>query len=145
MDHVRGLVVVLADGTVASIGDAPRIDAGASASSTENSRLESGLGKIRDEFHEEIQSRFPRILRSSGGYGLDRLGAPGEPVELIKILCGSEGTLAIVVAAKLNLTSLPGAKGLANGSWSPTSSRRRGRSRTSRRCPPRSGAACPAT
>ena len=113
VDHVRGLVVVLADGAVLSIGDAPQIDALASAGQTENTaRLVSALGQIRDEFHEEIRLRFPRILRSSGGYGLDRLGAPGEPVELIKLLCGSEGTLAIVVAAKLNLTPLPGAKGL---------------------------------
>ncbi|MCH8149183.1 MAG: FAD-binding protein, partial [Planctomycetes bacterium] len=114
VDHVLGLVVVLADGAVVSLGDAPPIDPCASTVRTEDTaRLETVLGQIRDEYYEEIQSRFPRILRSNGGYGLDRLGTPGERVEVIKLLCGSEGTLAVVVGAKLKLTPLPRAKGLA--------------------------------
>ncbi|MCH7527847.1 MAG: FAD-binding oxidoreductase, partial [Planctomycetes bacterium] len=113
VDHVLGLTVVLSGGEVVSFGDAPKLDAGAADDQEQSaSRLETGLRQIRDEYHSEILERFPNILRSNGGYGLDRLGAPGERADVIKILCGSEGTLAIVVGAKLKLTPLPKAKGL---------------------------------
>jgi len=71
------------------------------------------LGDIRDRYYGDIEARFPKLLRSNGGYGLDRLGPPGTPADPIRILCGSEGTLGIVVRAKLRLTPLPAARGLA--------------------------------
>ncbi len=74
--------------------------------------LARALGDIRDRYADEIAARFPKLLRSNGGYGLDRLGPPGTPAETIGVLCGSEGTLGIVVRAKLRLTPLPAARGL---------------------------------
>lgn len=118
VDHVLSLTVVLADGSVARFDRRGVDDGGRSArraAEEVNPRTESlsaGLGAIRDEYHDEIVARFPRVRRSNGGYGLDRLGSPGTPIDATKILCGSEGTLGIVVGATLQLVEMPRARGL---------------------------------
>jgi len=128
VDHVVGLTVVLADGEVVTFADrchAERSEASPSGDETlrcaqgdrpldtdRASRMEGELVRIRDANYEEIVRRFPKVLRSSGGYGLDRLGPPGAPANPVKILCGSEGTLGIVVRAKLRLVPIPRCTGL---------------------------------
>jgi FAD/FMN-containing dehydrogenase/Fe-S oxidoreductase len=69
--------------------------------------------------HERlIRERFPKTLRQNAGYGLDRIlkqldaGATAESLDLAQLLCGSEGTLAVTLAARLKLHPLPKAKGL---------------------------------
>ncbi|MDP7232199.1 MAG: FAD-linked oxidase C-terminal domain-containing protein [Dehalococcoidia bacterium] len=54
----------------------------------------------------EVKSRYPKILRRIGGYNLDLIHQ-SEPVNLSKIIVGSEGTLASVSEAKLNLETIP--------------------------------------
>ncbi len=54
----------------------------------------------------EVKSRYPKILRRIGGYNLD-LVRQSDPVNLSKIIVGSEGTLASVSEAKLNLETIP--------------------------------------
>ncbi len=130
VDHIAELTVVLADGTVATFvsepsgskeGEepsaavlSPGISAWASARGpvSRAAQIEDELSQIRDKYYDEIKKRFPKVMRSNGGYGLDRLGAPGTSADVIKILCGSEGTLAIVVGAKLKLVEVPKATGL---------------------------------
>ena len=58
----------------------------------------------------EIDRRYPKILRRVGGYNLDEFTDPAKPVNLAKIMVGSEGTLGIVLEAKLRLVALPKAK-----------------------------------
>ncbi|MEK6800190.1 MAG: FAD-linked oxidase C-terminal domain-containing protein [Planctomycetota bacterium] len=116
VDHVLELSVILSNGECVTFakGDGnsgprsalPSTPAGAAQ------RIAAGLGRIRDENHEEIVRRFPKVMRSNGGYGLDRLGPPGTPADATTILCGSEGTLGIVVRAKLNLIPIPSRTGL---------------------------------
>ncbi len=112
VDHVRGLTVVLGDGRIVRFG-VPSAEGPFEDSTAEAVRLTTGLADIRNRYHDEIARRFPRILRSNGGYGLDRLGPPGTPADPIKIICGSEGTLGIVVSATLNLVPIPRRKVLA--------------------------------
>lgn len=128
VDHVVELTVVLADSEVVTLADrchAERSEASPSGDETlrraqgdspldtdRASRMEGELVRIRDANYEEIVRRFPKILRSNGGYGLDRLGPPGTPADPLKILCGSEGTLGIVVRAKLRLVPIPRCTGL---------------------------------
>lgn len=86
--------------------------------------LQNLEGKIYREIHRmlnnpEIQTlikeRFPKpsIKRRNTGYALDALLAmqpfspEGEPFNLSKLIAGSEGTLAVVHAMKLNLLDLP--------------------------------------
>ena len=59
---------------------------------------------------DEIDGRFPKVLRRVGGYNLDEFADPSKPFNLAKIIVGSEGTLALVASAKVNLVPLPKAK-----------------------------------
>src|SRR5918996_6661424 len=57
----------------------------------------------------------PRISARStrrrwGGYNLDEFVDPAKPFNLAKIVVGSEGTLALVTAARVGLVPLPAAK-----------------------------------
>ncbi len=71
------------------------------------------LRRIADEYSSEIVARFPKVIRRNGGYALDRLRVePDGGVNVETLICGSEGTLAIVVGAVLNLVPLPKHRGL---------------------------------
>ncbi len=68
----------------------------------------------------EIRARFPRTIRRNAGYALDLMldqleRSAGDPLSLnlAHLLCGSEGTLAVTLGARLKLHPLPKAKGLA--------------------------------
>ena len=104
VDHVAAVDVILSNGERVTFADTESPD---DTVSKEGQRIQGDLRRIRDEYYHEIQKRFPRVLRSNGGYGLDRLGSPDTPARAIQILCGSEGTLGIVVAAKLKLVPIP--------------------------------------
>ncbi len=110
VDHVAELDVVLSDGRIVRWSDEDSHSALGESASAEGDvadALERELAGIRDEYHEEIVRRFPNVPRSNGGYGLDRLGPPGGPAKAVKVFCGSEGTLGIIVGAKLRLVPLP--------------------------------------
>ena len=111
VDHVLSLDVVLADGSMATFGGHD-VHPNTNDPSDIAARIPEELGRIRDKYQTEIQARFPKILRSNGGYGLDRLGRLGTPANPVKVLCGSEGTLAIVVSATLKLLPVAKHKGL---------------------------------
>ncbi|MBI1827524.1 MAG: FAD-binding protein [Planctomycetes bacterium] len=106
VDHVQELTIILSDRSTL------RFAAFNDRSQQSPDSIESKLGAIRDANHAEIQRRFPKVMRSNGGYGLDRLGVPGTPIDATKILCGSEGTLGVIASAKLKLVPLPKTQGL---------------------------------
>jgi FAD/FMN-containing dehydrogenase/Fe-S oxidoreductase len=68
--------------------------------------LYRGLRQIVKDNSQEITRRFPRVMRRVGGYNLDYL-LQGDGFNLVKLLVGSEGTLAFVTEAKLNLEPIP--------------------------------------
>ena len=106
VDHVIALTMVLSDGRVV------RFDRRATAKDRDAEGFIEALGDLRDRYQDEIARRFPKILRSNGGYGLDRLGPVGQSADPIGVLCGSEGTLGVVVEATLKLTPLPTCRAL---------------------------------
>ena len=63
-------------------------------------------------FHAlEIAERLPQDLpKRRPGYGLGRLAR--DPENLSHVICGSEGTLALITAAELKIVPLPSKKGL---------------------------------
>src|SRR4029078_3369997 len=59
---------------------------------------------------DEGERRYPKVLRRLMGYNLDEVTRGDRPFNLAKLLVGSEGTLGVVLAAKINLVPLPKAK-----------------------------------
>src|SRR5262245_38919324 len=116
-DHVLGLDVVLADGRQTSLGPLTAdewdlVAAGRSA----DAPLYARCRDLMRANQAESRRRFPRILRRVSGYNLDLLcdglTGGGPPCGLHQLVIGSEGTLAVVVGAELNLVPRPRARGL---------------------------------
>jgi len=102
--NVRGVDAVLADGNEYHFGAAP----------SDLSQIDGPQGyrdlvrKIRDIAvlnAEEIELRYPKLLRRVGGYNLDMVS--GMAFNMAHLLVGSEGTLAYSKRIHLNLSSLP--------------------------------------
>jgi FAD/FMN-containing dehydrogenase/Fe-S oxidoreductase len=71
------------------------------------------LRRIGVEQAEEIERRFPKIPRRVSGYNLDDFVHDSGPMDVARMMVGSEGTLGVVTEAKLRLHKLPRFKGLA--------------------------------
>ncbi|MFO0965357.1 MAG: FAD-linked oxidase C-terminal domain-containing protein [Gemmataceae bacterium] len=127
IDHVLELKVLLADGSVVHarpLGDG-ELDAKCDQPDREGGIYRT-VRRLAAEHEAEIDRRFPKILRRVGGYNLDRFvstrdrgpavadAAPtaAAPFNLAELFVGSEGTLGIVLEAKLRLVELPRAKAL---------------------------------
>jgi len=108
IDHVLEQTVVLSDGSVAEFRETPRpnIPTGDSLEAS----LYSTVLRLASEHANEIERRYPKVLRRVGGYNLDEFTDPAKLVNLSKLMVGSEGTLGIVLEAKVKLVPLPKAK-----------------------------------
>jgi FAD/FMN-containing dehydrogenase/Fe-S oxidoreductase len=111
IDHVLEQEVVLANGEVVHFGpiDADTLARKRSERSFEGEcyRVVHGLAA---HHRDEINRRYPRVLRRVGGYNLDEFVNADRPFNLAKLMVGSEGTLGVVLSAKVNLVPLPKAK-----------------------------------
>lgn len=115
-DHVLEIKALLSDGSEAIFGP---LDRDAFERKAEGESLEARLyRKIRDiledpENASAIRQNYPRpdIRRRNTGYALDLLlddlSRPEASINLCKLLCGSEGTLAFFTELKLSLVRLP--------------------------------------
>src|SRR5208282_3867425 len=122
IDHVRRLDVVLSNGNRGTFGpvSATEWDRAAGMQNFEGG-LYRRLQQIVHDSAPEIRRRFPRIVRRVSGYNLDVLetglsafrNGNGKPaMGLHQLLVGSEGTLAIMTGAELNIIPRPPARGL---------------------------------
>ncbi len=113
IDHVREQRVVLADGSLAHFKP---LTADELARARAGSSIEAGAYRAIPELgirHAgEIERRFPKVLRRVGGYNLDAFVDPSRPVDLTRIIVGSEGTLGFIVDARVGLVPLPAQKSL---------------------------------
>ena len=66
---------------------------------------------IKNQYAQEIEKRFPKIPRRVSGYNLDEL-IKKEPLNLSKIIAGSEGTLGIATQIKMRICQKPKAVSL---------------------------------
>ena len=111
IDHVREQHVVLSDGHVARFRPlAPEQLALAQTGDSIEARAYRAIPELAVRHAAEIDRRFPKVLRRVGGYNLDEFVDPAKPVDLTKILIGSEGTLGFIVEATIGLVPLPAVK-----------------------------------
>ncbi|MBI3400818.1 MAG: FAD-binding protein [Acidobacteria bacterium] len=111
IDHVLEQHVVLSDAAIAHLRPLTGQDLVTACSGA--SLRANCYRTVLDVAHAcaaEIDRRFPKILRRVGGYNLDEFVDATKPVNLAKLMVGSEGTLGLVVEAKINLVPLPKAK-----------------------------------
>ena len=113
IDHVLEQHVVLADGRVAHFRPLTPVElATARAGTGIEARAYDVVPRLAADHRDEIARRFPKILRRVGGYNLDAFVDPDRPVDLTRLMVGSEGTLGLVIEARLRLVPLPAAKAL---------------------------------
>ena len=108
IDHVLEQTVALSDGSVVQFREIPR-DEIPSGDTLEAACYRTVLDLTR-RHSAEIAQRYPKILRRVGGYNLDEFVDPAGTINLAKLMVGSEGTLGVVLEAKLRLVPLPKAK-----------------------------------
>lgn len=115
-DHVLELTAVTIDGSLLktkklSLGEARII-----------SEQTSKIGRITKQaldttinYREQIVAKFPRLNRFLTGYDLENTWSPeAQELDLSRLLAGSEGTLAFITEAKLNVTPIAKFKTLIN-------------------------------
>jgi len=108
VDHVKSVEAVLPDGEDVELGPVDRADVnGSNGGLPERERsIVRNLLDICERHRDEIRERFPDLLRNVAGYALDRL-VDADPVNPADVVVGSEGTLAAVSEARLNLVPTP--------------------------------------
>jgi len=127
--YVREVEAVLADGTVTTFGEIglAELHERADPDGDLEARIHAAAARIVDEESDSVADAYPDLKRNVSGYNLDWLvedaeGATrgvGEPdadggtVNLASLLCGSEGTLAVVTEAVVDLEPVPETTGLA--------------------------------
>ncbi|MBP6786393.1 MAG: FAD-binding protein [Candidatus Promineofilum sp.] len=106
-DHVRAMDGMLADGSPLTLSLS-------SLSSREGIRVVNGISQlISDPANRQIiREGTPHYWRRCGGYNLDRLLAGSAP-NLAQLVCGSEGTLAVMTEITLGLVPRPAHTALA--------------------------------
>jgi FAD/FMN-containing dehydrogenase/Fe-S oxidoreductase len=111
IDHVIEQEVVLSDGSLARFGPlTPDALEAACAGDTLEARCYRTVRELARTHADEVERRYPKVLRRVMGYNLDEFTRGDRPFNLAKLLVGSEGTLGVVLAAKVNLVPLPKAK-----------------------------------
>jgi FAD/FMN-containing dehydrogenase/Fe-S oxidoreductase len=111
IDHVLELKVILADGSNAHFRPLDRAELDAACAGNDGaSACYRTVRQVAAACRDEIERRFPKVLRRVGGYNLDEFTDPAKPFNLAKMIVGSEGTLALVTSAKIALVPLPAAK-----------------------------------
>jgi FAD/FMN-containing dehydrogenase/Fe-S oxidoreductase len=110
IDHVLEQKVALSDGSIVDFREIPRSEV-PEGDTLEAACYRTVLG-LASAHAAEIDRRYPKILRRVSGYNLDEFTDGSKPVNLAKIMVGSEGTLGIVLEAKLRLVPLPKAKAI---------------------------------
>ncbi|HEY7520409.1 MAG TPA: FAD-linked oxidase C-terminal domain-containing protein [Methylomirabilota bacterium] len=107
VDHVLELTTLLADGTPVVFGTltADAFEAKCRLDGAEG-RIYREIAAIRREFADEIRARYPKHWRRVAGYNLDE-AIKDFPLNVARVVVGSEGTLLTVLEAKVRLVKRP--------------------------------------
>ncbi|WP_025771090.1 FAD-binding and (Fe-S)-binding domain-containing protein [Thioalkalivibrio sp. HK1] len=101
--NVRAIDAILADGSTLHAREIPENLSG----NESHLDLIKRLRALGAQEAEEIESRFPKLLRRVGGYNIDSLVPSNDTHNLAHLLVGSEGTLGFFTAVELDLQAIP--------------------------------------
>ncbi len=126
-DHLLSAEVILSDGSLAVWGEITHAAANLepAAKSSRQAQILAAVSLIREKYAQAIKENFPKTWRNSAGYRLNYLlpWSPSAPplwtgtsypanlqpstFSLAPLLAGSEGTLAVMRRATVNLVPKP--------------------------------------
>lgn len=110
-DHVLSLQAVFADGSVLETD----LSQGEPDANTYAANAYHVTEAICRDKRDEIVAKFPPLNRFLTGYDLkNAINTDTDAFDLTRVLCGSEGSLAFITEAKLNITPIPKARTLVN-------------------------------
>ena len=105
-DNVISIDALLADGSEATFGGIAQQDSGTIGNSGAG-QLSDRLLAVGARYENQIQERFPALVRRVGGYNIDALKpSTNNHYDLSSVLVGSEGTLAYFSQIELKLSPL---------------------------------------
>ncbi|MEM1007939.1 MAG: FAD-binding oxidoreductase, partial [Myxococcota bacterium] len=113
VDHVLELEVILSDGSKALFCDLTpeQLEQKKQLSNLEG-HIYREITRILEQYREQLEERYPKIVRKNNGYMLDQLLREDVPFNMSRLICASEGTLALVNRAKLKIVPSPKYKGI---------------------------------
>jgi FAD/FMN-containing dehydrogenase/Fe-S oxidoreductase len=110
-DHVLSLQAVFADGSVLETD----LSQGEPEANSYAANAYHVTQTVCREKRDEILAKFPPLNRFLTGYDLkNAINSETDSFDLARVLCGSEGSLAFITEAKLNITPIPKARTLVN-------------------------------
>ena len=112
IDHIIELETVLSNGEPARLGPLTpsQLETRLHGEGLEGD-IYRNVREIARENAAEVERRYPNVMRRVGGYNLDQLMDDND-FNLAKMIVGSEGTLAAVTEARVNLEPRPAATAL---------------------------------
>ncbi|MEX2673071.1 MAG: FAD-linked oxidase C-terminal domain-containing protein [Phycisphaeraceae bacterium] len=107
-DYVLELKVALTDGTIITLRPHSRDEWRAVAEGEgREAEIYAGFEKVIQANRDEIAKRYSKVMRRVAGYALDAFDDSADTWNLAQIILGSEGTLCVVLEAKLRLVPVP--------------------------------------
>lgn len=110
-DHVLSLEAVFADGSILETN----LSKGNAESDTYAEQAYQVTENVCRDKRDNIVAKFPPLNRFLTGYDLkNAISDETGEFDLTRVLCGSEGSLAFITEATLNITPIPKARTLVN-------------------------------
>src|SRR6266511_1822960 len=107
IEHVIELTALLADGSRVVFGEVtPETFRAKQRASGLEGQIYREVARIRDQHGPLIRERYPKHWRRVCGYNLDEL-VKDRPLNMARVVVGSEGTLLTIVEAKMRLVPRP--------------------------------------
>jgi len=121
-EHVKSIDVILSDGNLVEFKELSKTELSNKLSlKTLEGDIYRFVINLLNKNEQQILNAFPDkgLIRRNTGYALDELirkyplnNSKSDKFSLAPLICGSEGTLGVIVRATLNLVDLPKHKGL---------------------------------
>jgi FAD/FMN-containing dehydrogenase/Fe-S oxidoreductase len=113
VDQVVAMTVMLADGSIVTLNELNDAELQVKLNQQDlEGEIYRTVHHVVTDHAEEIEARYPKVMRRVGGYNLDEF-TRGQPFNLAKLVSGSEGTLAIILDVTIKLYPVPKHKLLA--------------------------------